>query len=104
MHFSDMPHAQFFPFMPHGADGAGTLTNDSHVGVFVDCQALETDKDAVDGRVRGLQAEITEAGESGVGANGSGGSETLQKELMTILTELTKASTEVPLGLIRDVD
>lgn len=64
------------------------------------CQALEPAKNAVDERVRGLQTEILGAGEGGGGADGSGGSEALQKELLLTLTELAKASTEVPLGLM----
>lgn len=65
--------------------------------LVANCQALESGKNAVDERVRGLQTEIAEAGEDRGGADGIGGSETLQTELLLTLTELAKASTEVPL-------
>lgn len=102
LYFSDIPNAQVCAVMPNGADGAGTTAYDPHVGdrLFSICQALETGKNAVDERVRGLQTEILGAGEGGGGADGSGGSEALQKELLLTLTELAKASTEVPLGLM----
>lgn len=60
------------------------------------CKALEASKNAVEGRICGLQTEVIETNRGGGGVDGSGGSEALQKELLLILTDLAKASAEVP--------
>ncbi|CAM9297243.1 unnamed protein product [Scytosiphon promiscuus] len=72
-----------------------------------DVKTLETEKSAADDRLHALEVEITELGVEGGagcggggvdgGAYGCGGSETLQKELSRVLTELAKISTEVKL-------
>ncbi|CAM9450352.1 unnamed protein product, partial [Ectocarpus sp. 13 AM-2016] len=65
-----------------------------------DVEALEKEKSADDDRIRGLQAEMTEAAGSkhdrgGDGSGSSDGSEALQKELSLALTGLAEASAEV---------
>eukprot|EP00904_Undaria_pinnatifida_P001449 jgi/Undpi1/11304/HiC_scaffold_30.g13602.m1 len=63
----------------------------------IDVEALEASKNAVEGRICGLQTEVIETNRGGGGVDGSGGSEALQKELLLILTDLAKASAEVEL-------
>lgn len=63
-------------------------------------KALEREKSTDDDRIRGLQAEMTEAAGSnedrgGDGSGSSDGSEALQKELSLALTGLAEASAEV---------
>lgn len=71
------------------------LTTSFFRPVVVDCQALEAHVGAIDKSVCGLQAQISELSGGENGADGSGESEALQKELLLVITTLAKSSAEV---------